>query len=137
MVHEFDDDSPKQINSLNEINEDVLWRDSVVLYKGKGVSKPSEWERWDLEEGSVSSIVSFDKGADAVYTGDFDHSNGRIQVREYADHYLIQRDHANPTENPVEHYQLDVSPDQRTGLKLLGLGVAAIAGKAILNRFEK
>jgi hypothetical protein len=133
MVHEFDDESPKRINSLKEIDEDVLWRKSIALDKGEDVPEPIQWERWNLEDDRVGNIASFDKGAEAVYTGEFDHSNGRIQVREYSDRYLIQRDHADPTENPVEHYQLDVSPDQRTGLTLLGVGVAVVAGKVILD----
>jgi hypothetical protein len=121
MTHEFNDDDAEKIHSVDQINKNLLMEGTVRIDKGPMTPHPTNWG-WRLEEDSFG----LPKGANKMYRSGEPHNT--IQVREYDDHYLVQLDHAHPTQNPVAHYKLDMSPGQKAGIAIAALAV----GTAIL-----
>jgi len=125
MTHEFNDGGPEKIQSVDQINEDLLMEGTVRIDKGRITPHPTNWG-WGLEE----DYTGLPKGANKMYRSD--EPRNTIQVREYDDHYKVQLDHAHPTQNPVAHYKFDMSPGQKlAGLAVAALAAAALAGVAI------
>jgi len=122
MTHAFEnDDGPTRIQSINQINRHRLEKGSLRLEKSSQVSNLTEWGM-RLEENPVG----FWKGANALYRDSKEHNS--IQVREYDNYYLIQLDHANPTEGEVlNHLIKDFSPKQKAAVGVAALGALALA----------
>lgn len=123
MTHEFDDERPTHVHSLDAVTLDLLREETVVLPRDGEVPPPTEWG-WDLS----TSLLSFRKGADAVYRGTFRGED--VQVRVYPDRYTVQFDHANPVERPIRHLLLDVPPTLRVAL-LGGVGIGLLLAAGI------
>jgi hypothetical protein len=117
VVHEFDDESPIEVRSLEAVTLDRLRQGTVALPR-EAAPDPEEWG-WDLSR----SLLSFRGGADRVYRGRRHGEN--VQVRVYDDRITVQLDHANPVEAPIRHLLLDVPPGQRAVLLVAG-GLAAL-----------
>lgn len=129
MTHEFDDGEPTKIRSIDQIDFDRLREGTIRLDKSPDVPEPTEWGM-NLERDGMS----FSKEANAVYRDS--RPTDSIQVREYDDHYTIQLDHANPTEGRiVEHYQLDVSPNQKEKI-VGGVIVAGLVGRLLWGALQ-
>lgn len=120
MTHEFNDGPPERIQNLNQIDMSLLKQGTIRLEKSSRVPSPEDWG-YNLEP----DYVSIPKNANKVYR---DQKTGNsIQVREYDEYYLIQLDHANPSEggldNVVAHYKMDISPGQKAAIG----GIAIVA----------
>lgn len=110
MVHEFDDGDPTPIQSVDDIDLQLLQQGTIRLDKSPQLPTPTEWGL-----GLEPSTLGFPDGANRMYRDG--RADDSLQVREYDDYYLIQLDHANPTvggvDNIVAHYELDIPPKQR------------------------
>lgn len=129
MAHEFESEpETTRIQSIEQIDFNKLKEGSIKLEKSPRVPEPTEWGM-GLEEDAMFSL---NKGAEKVYRDQ--RSYDSIQVREYEDYYLIQRDHANPAQGKiVEHYKYDVSPGQKLALGIAVIAVAGIAFYALAS----
>lgn len=115
MVHEFEDESPTVVESLDAVTLELLREETVALPR-EAVPDPSEWE-WELSP----SLLSFRSGANQVFRGRYRGED--IQVRVFDDRITVQLDHANPVEAPIRHLLLDVPPRPRALLLAAGVVV--------------
>ncbi|SDM60927.1 hypothetical protein SAMN04487949_2245 [Halogranum gelatinilyticum] len=124
MVHAFDDGEPTPIESVEDIDLELLQQGTIRLDRSPQLPPPTEWGF-----GLEPSTLGFPDGANRMYRDG--RSDDSLQVREYDDYYLIQLDHANPTvggvDNLVAHYELDVPPKQRRLLVVAAVAVVLVA----------
>jgi hypothetical protein len=62
MTHEFNDDDPEKIHSVDQINKNLLMEGTVRIDKGPMTPHPTNWG-WELEEDSFG----LPKGANKMY----------------------------------------------------------------------
>ena len=83
-----------------ELYESSYGQDIVISKDDVGDEIPDQYKE---------SEKSFKKGADGVYRQDVEeHPETHIQIREFDDEYVIQKNKYHPDENPVKHALYDV-----------------------------